>query len=217
MTTDFDAYQRACVRDVGGFGGPKAQMWFGFTGRYKDAELQKLRDWRAERYPDTCGDDALPLVASTFSLQKLDAETQQQWRGRLSGGWAFHKLSGTEWCLQTILEAAGWQDVIIDEGWEFGNWGGDYYSKVRITAVWPGFAVTLQPQEQPFQQGHNVPREALRELARLVRKLKSAQALPFELFVLNEDGTETATIPLFPIQSNTLTMPFEQAKFEEFV
>ncbi len=216
MSTDFDAYQRALVRNFGGLGGPKAQMWFGFTGRYKDEELQKLRDWRGERYPDTCGEDALPLVASTFNIEKLDAETQAQWRTRMQSAWAFHKLSGTEWCLQTLLEAAGWQDVIIDEGWEFGNWGGDNYSKVRITATYPTLELTTLPIELPFILGHNVPLSLLRETMRLIRRFKSAHSLPFELFVLNTGSTVTLTIPLFRMLGSSLTLPFQLGAFEEF-
>lgn len=214
--TDFDGYQRALVRKFGGLGGPKAQMWFGFTGRYKDEELAKLRAWRGERYPNTCNDDALPLVASTFSLQKLDVETQQAWRARLQGAWAFHKLSGTEWCLKTLLEAAGWQDVTIDEGWEFGNWGGDYYSKVRITVTYPDLEMTVLPLTLPFQLGHNIPRTRLRELMQIVRKFKSTHSLPFELFVLNEDASVSVTIPLFRLLGPSLTLPFVLGAFEEF-
>ena len=216
MATDFDGFQRALGKEVGGFGSPKAQMWLGFSGRYKDDELDKLRQWRAERYPDDCGDDALPLVASTFDLQKLDEETQQQWRVRLQGAWAFNKLSGTEAALDAILEAAGWEDVVIDEGYEFGNWGGDYYSKVRITATFPGLELTTLPLTLPFILGHNIPRTRLRELMRLVRKYKSAHALPFELFVLDESATVSVTIPLFPILGGNLTLPFNLGVFEEF-
>lgn len=214
--TDFDAFQRACVREFGGLSDPKSQMWFGFSGRYKDEELDKLRRARAERYPNTCGDDALPLVASTFSLQKLDEETQQAWRTRLQGGWAFHKLSGTEWSIVTMLEAAGWVDVIVDEGWEAANWGGDYYTKVRITATFPGLAKVELPATLPFILGHNIPLARLRELMRIVRAYKSAHALPFELFVLNEDVSETVTIPLFRMLGVGLTLPFNLGAFEEF-
>ena len=116
---DFEAYQRALAAEVGGFGGPKAQQWFGFTGRQKTAEIQILRDWRdVERYPDTCGDDALPLVASTFAMPQFYGESLVDWRARVVDAWDLHTLSGSAPTVEALLLAAGAAAVTITEAWQ---------------------------------------------------------------------------------------------------
>jgi hypothetical protein len=178
-TTDFDGFQRALVRDVGGFSGPKAQMWIGFTGRYKDEELQKLRDWRGERYPATCGADALQLVASTFDLAVLSEEIQVDWRSRLTTAWDIHTLSGSWPSIDTMMLASGCTAVSYIERWETAP-DDENYTRTRINCDFPGFTATTLGGglTLPFMLGHNLPIERLREWIAIIERFRSAHCLP---------------------------------------
>ena len=211
MATDFGGYQAALVKDVGGLGGPKAQMWFGFTGRFKDAELDLLRTWKTvERYPDECGEDALPYVASTFDLAQLPDETAAAWRARLQSCWAsIHKLSGSEPCMVTMLEAAGATGVVVEERW-LSDPADENYTTTDFRLTIAGWSVTLLGGglTLPFTLGNDIARATVRQMVRIILKYKSAHCLPHNLEI--EDGIgNTATFPIYLMLGDTeFTLPF---------
>lgn len=199
MATDFSGYQSALVKNVGGFGGPKAQMWFGFTGRYKDAELDLLRTWKTtERYPEACGEDALPYVASTFDITRLDADTAATWRARIQTCWAeIHKLSGSAPCVTTMLEATGATNVVITERWQVDPTD-ENYSKTEFEVEVAGWAVTVLGAGLilPFILGSDIQLAHVREMVRIILKYKSAHCLPHYLTVADGIGGE-ADYPIY--------------------
>lgn len=190
MATDFDGYQRALVKDVGGFSGPKAQMWIGFTGRYKDEELDLLRQWRTERYPADCGDDALPLVASTFNLRQFAAEDATEFRARLvpSVSWDdIWKLAGSWTSIETNLLASGSTAVSVTERYEVDP-ADEFYTQTIFVVDEPGFTTTLLATNTtlPFVLGSTISATRIREMVAIILEFKSAHCIPTILQV--QDG-----------------------------
>jgi len=222
MATDFTGYQQALVRGVGGFSGPKAQMWIGFTGRYKDEELDKLRQWRMERYPADCGEDALPLVGSTFDLERLDGESTADYRTRLTEAWdQVHSFAGSAQSIVTNLLALGATSVSFIEQWESGGGDPANYSYLRVLVDFPSFAPTLLGGGTVLgggtKLGGNIPRVKLREAVRIIHKYRSAHSLPIELH-LRDQSPPTATI-VIPLKRLLGQMKLGRQKlgaFEEF-
>lgn len=186
---DFEAYQRALAAEVGGFGGPKAQQWFGFTGRQKTAEIQILRDWRdVERYPDTCGDDALPLVASTFAMPRFYGESLVDWRARVVDAWDLHTLSGSAPTVEALLLAAGAAAVTITEAWQVDPTD-ENYTVTEFEVELTGWEQTVLDASLvlPFQLGHNIDPLSIREMVRIILRHSSAHCLPHYLTI--DDGS----------------------------
>jgi hypothetical protein len=208
MATDFSAFQSYLVADVGGLGGPKAQMWFGFTGRYKDAELDLLRQWKAvERFPDECGEDALPYVASTFDLARLDDETAAEWRFRLQDAWAFHKLTGSGPSVDALLLASGSTAVSYVEQWEVDDTD-PFYTKTIWGVDEPGFTVTTFPTTLPFILGSTITLARIRGIVGIILKYRSAHCIPVSVEIQDGIGGYIV-LPIFDVLgSSTFTLPF---------
>jgi hypothetical protein len=210
MTTDFAGFQQALVRDVGGFGGPKAQMWIGFTGRYKDEELQLLRDWRTERYPSTCGDDALSLVASTFLIERLDADTMATWRARCENAWTLHQLSGSAPTVESELLATGVTAVVITERWQVDPTDPNY-TKTEIEVEIPTWGPTVLgiPLTLPFVLGNNVPLAHVREMVRIILRHKASHCIPHYLTVTDGLGNDVDFPIYIALGDPEYTLPFK--------
>ena len=209
MATDFSGYQSALVAGVGGFGGPKAQMWIGFSGRYKDEELDKLRTWRAERYPSDCGDDAVQLVASTFLIERLDADTVASWRARCEGAWAMWQGSGSAPTVVTELEATGATNVVITERWQV-NPADPNYTKTEFEVQISGWSRTVfgPGLSLPFILGHNIEAARIREMVRVILRHKSAHAKPHRLTVVDGIGGSIIFPIYIAVGDVEFTLPF---------
>lgn len=220
---DFAGFQRALVKGVGGWGGPKAQQWIGFTGNYKTAEIEKLRQWRTyERFPDECGDDALPLVASTFDLARLDGEATAALRARITNSWdSIHELAGSRSSVDTMLLALGATAVSFIERWEDPGEDQVNYSHLKILVDFPSFAPTLLGGGTILgggtKLGGSIPRIKLREAARIIHKYRSAHCLPVELHLRDASPpTATLIIPLKRLLGQIKLGRQKLGAFEEF-
>ena len=191
-------------------GGPKAQMWLGFSGRYKDEELQLLRDWRTERYPSTCGEDALPLVASTFQIERLDADTMATWRVRCEAAWEIWQGSGSAPTIESELEAAGATNVVITERWQVDPTD-ENYTKTEFEVELSGWSPTVLDASLvlPFQLGHDIDPARIREMVRIILRHKSSHCMPHYLTV--DDGSgNTADFPIYvAVDDPEFVLPFK--------
>ena len=108
---DYSEYevQRAPVWLRGEFG----SGWLQSHGFLKDGLAEGARQGVLARFVSKAPSDALPVLASERSLERMPADTDATWRARLADAWSMWAYAGTRKGVKEAIERTGYATSVV--------------------------------------------------------------------------------------------------------
>jgi hypothetical protein len=93
--------------------GPLGSGWLSAHGYLKDALVEGARQAVRARFVTRAPVDALPVLASERSLERMPPDTEAAWRARLGQAWELWAYAGTRKGVREALERTGYATSVV--------------------------------------------------------------------------------------------------------